>query len=130
MPENIFNNVIISDTIKYNISKGPFSDIIPFIPSMIFNKIKKENIEKIYLFGSYAYGKPNKNSDIDICIVIKKGLRRPNIATKISTILRENNVVPSDLLVYRSKEFSEALKLYNIERAIINKGILLYERTN
>jgi predicted nucleotidyltransferase len=23
--------------------------------------------EKIYLFGSYAYGKPHKDSDYDIC---------------------------------------------------------------
>ena len=29
------------------------------------------NPEKIILFGSYAYGTPNENSDLDICIIKK-----------------------------------------------------------
>jgi len=31
----------------------------------------QENIrpKKIYLFGSYAYGQPDKGSDIDLCII-------------------------------------------------------------
>ncbi|MFZ1290134.1 MAG: nucleotidyltransferase domain-containing protein [Melioribacteraceae bacterium] len=34
-------------------------------------ELKKNGIEisKIFLFGSYAYGKPNKDSDIDLLIV-------------------------------------------------------------
>ena len=26
--------------------------------------------EKIYLFGSYAYGVPTQNSDFDLCVII------------------------------------------------------------
>jgi predicted nucleotidyltransferase len=29
------------------------------------------NVKKVYLFGSYAKGNENKNSDIDIAIIIK-----------------------------------------------------------
>ena len=108
------------------ISKGPFSSIIPSIPSMIFEKIDQEKIEKIYLFGSYAYGEPNEDSDVDICVIIRKRLRRFKMAYKINTILHDNNIVPSDLLVFRSKEFEESLKIRNIERTIANHGILLY----
>ncbi len=31
--------------------------------------LKQYGIEKIILFGSYAYGKPNKDSDIDLLII-------------------------------------------------------------
>jgi hypothetical protein len=48
------------------------------------------------------------------------------MAFKIKTILHDNNIVPSDLLVFRSKEFNEALKIRDIERTIANHGILLY----
>ena len=34
--------------------------------------------EKIYLFGSYAYGVPTQNSDFDLCVIIPDNdLRRP-----------------------------------------------------
>jgi len=36
------------------------------------SKIAKElNPEKIILFGSYAYGTPTEDSDLDICVVEK-----------------------------------------------------------
>jgi predicted nucleotidyltransferase len=31
-----------------------------------------ESCEKIYLFGSYAYGTPHKDSDYDFFVVLKK----------------------------------------------------------
>ena len=31
--------------------------------------LKNEGIEKIILFGSYAYGTPNKESDIDLLVI-------------------------------------------------------------
>ncbi len=34
------------------------------------------NVDKIILFGSYAYGKPNPNSDVDLLVVMKTD-RRP-----------------------------------------------------
>ena len=31
-------------------------------------------VEQIYLFGSYAYGTPHRDSDIDLYVVLKDGL--------------------------------------------------------
>lgn len=31
----------------------------------------KESVLKVYLFGSYAYGKPNPESDIDLAVVFE-----------------------------------------------------------
>jgi predicted nucleotidyltransferase len=37
----------------------------------IVQRLKKINPEKIILFGSYAYGNPDKDSDIDLYVVTK-----------------------------------------------------------
>jgi predicted nucleotidyltransferase len=34
-----------------------------------------ENCEKIYLFGSWAYGTPREGSDYDFFVVLKDGVR-------------------------------------------------------
>ena len=39
-----------------------------YIP-LIVEKLKKADPSKIILFGSYAYGIPEKDSDIDILVV-------------------------------------------------------------
>jgi predicted nucleotidyltransferase len=41
------------------------------IKEVIQDIIREYKPEKIYLFGSLAWGKPNKDSDIDIFIVKK-----------------------------------------------------------
>ena len=44
----------------------------------IVKRLKPLDPHKIILFGSYAYGKPNEDSDIDLCIIEK------NIISKLS----------------------------------------------
>ena len=41
---------------------------------------------KIYLFGSYAYGTPNEDSDIDLCILTNENRRKLEILREISII--------------------------------------------
>jgi len=111
--ENIIENV-------------PLADMIPLIPDMIFKEIDREKIEKIYLFGSYAYGEPDEDSDVDVCVIIGNNLSRPDMQYRIKKILRENKIVPSDLFVYNSNVFYDATKLRNIEKVIVEHGVLLY----
>lgn len=42
------------------------------IKPQIIERLKSFDPEKIILFGSYAYGKPTKDSDIDIMIIKKE----------------------------------------------------------
>ncbi len=44
----------------------------------IVERLKPLNPDKIILFGSYAYGKPNKESDIDLFLV-KDGVSHEEI---------------------------------------------------
>ena len=68
-----------------------FTDKIPLISSVILNSVDKADIRKIYLFGSYAYGKLKKSSDIDICVVIRDA-DRPSAYLKIAMNLTDNHI--------------------------------------
>jgi predicted nucleotidyltransferase len=104
----------------------PFADKIPLIRSLILDSVKPGTIKKIYLFGSYAYGRPTKKSDIDLCVIIGNNLNRSDVSKKIALILFDNNIIPVDLMVYREKIFYDITNPNGIENTIINKGILLY----
>jgi predicted nucleotidyltransferase len=105
----------------------PFADKIPFIRSLILDSVKPGTIKKIYLFGSYAYGKPTKKSDIDLCVIIGNNFDRSNEYLKIARNLFLNDIIPADVLVYNEKIFYNVKNPNGIESTILNKGKILYE---
>jgi len=91
-------------------------------------KIIKEKflINKIILFGSYAYGNPNNNSDIDICIITNDEKRKLEIIREIRKFVIPFLKAPLDLLVYKVEEFKNRAEIKStIEYKIKNEGILL-----
>ena len=50
-------------------------NICPEIQKFVQQLVSKFNLEKIILFGSFAYGKPSKSSDVDLLVIIKTNLR-------------------------------------------------------
>jgi len=107
---------------------APFADKIPFIRSLILGSVKPGTIKKIYLFGSYAYGRPNKKSDIDICVIIEDGIYWTDICMKIRKRLLENKILPCDLLVFNEKDFFSSDNPIGIKNTIIEGGKILYEK--
>jgi len=82
--------------------------------------------EKIILFGSYAYGEPTSDSDIDLLVVLDfqgRGLE------KALEIRRAVDVpFPCDLLAKTPEELERRYQEYDpIVRSAVNKGIVLYE---
>jgi predicted nucleotidyltransferase len=85
--------------------------------------------EKIYLFGSYAYGVPDSNSDYDLCVVIPDGTLRPADAVKkIRRALYTQQDTPLDVVVYRTSQFQQRQGTASLERKIVREGVLLYDR--
>lgn len=78
--------------------------------------------QKIILFGSYAYGKPNENSDIDLLIIMNTKMKPYKQASIIrlylDEILKEN--YPIDIIVRTPEEVEKRLK----EGDFFFKGIL------
>jgi len=110
------------------LTKGKFEGKIPFITSLITSSIEKEHLRKVYLFGSYAYGVPDKDSDIDILVITSNEYSHRKAYLDIRNNFHNNRISPCDLLVKTENEFKEKLEIndYNVYNTIYNRGILLY----
>ncbi|MBM3130543.1 MAG: nucleotidyltransferase domain-containing protein [Chloroflexi bacterium] len=83
--------------------------------------------EKIILFGSYAYGKPKPESDVDLLVVMETPLRNSVQAAQIARALDYH--FGMDLLVRRPQQIAERVALGDsFLREITAKGKVVYER--
>ncbi len=102
------------------VNKALLSEIV----SRLINNL---NPLKIILFGSYAYGQPNKDSDLDLLVVIdtkERGVRRYAMLSK----LLEPRKVPIDIIVKTPGEIEAQLAGFNpFLKEILQRGTLLYE---
>ena len=96
----------------------------------IVNKIKREyQPDKIILFGSYAYGRPDRDSDIDL-LIVKDTLERfiDRLVTVTRIVSDPKRLTPLEVVVLTPEEIRS--KLENGDqflRGILDKGEVLYE---
>lgn len=118
------------------LTTGPFpSKITAFKHRMVpRHAIKKFTAEvgqrfkpaRIILFGSYAYGKPTPDSDVDLLVVMPCKGRSLDAALKVR--LAVDAGFPLDLIVRTPRELRRRLALGDFFlREIVNKGEVLYE---
>lgn len=82
--------------------------------------------EKIILFGSHAYGKPTRESDVDLLVVMKFDGNPIRQAIKISNEL--GLVTPMDLLIRTPEQIAARLDLEDtFMREIVERGKVMYE---
>ncbi|MCL2628143.1 MAG: nucleotidyltransferase domain-containing protein [Oscillospiraceae bacterium] len=90
--------------------------------------------DKIILFGSYAYGEPNDNSDVDLCVVkngkehthhdggeLRAKVGREGDKLNISTLF--------DVLLETDDSLQRGLTARGSAVDILQKGITIYERS-
>lgn len=89
--------------------------------------VKHYKPEKIILFGSFAYGKPKENSDLDLLII--KRSRKKRVERIKEVLMKTKGSLPLSPLVYTPNEIQERLKLGDFFfKTILKKGKVLYER--
>ncbi|MEW6606357.1 MAG: nucleotidyltransferase domain-containing protein [bacterium] len=96
--------------------------------NQITERIKREyQPEKIILFGSYAYGKPAEESDIDLFIIKETGKRRMDRFCEVRKILRDIHGVSIQPVVFTKAELNSRLKIRDdFILEIVEKGKVLY----
>lgn len=105
------------------------SNIKPELDEIAQTIIKTVPVETIYLFGSYAYGTPNEDSDYDFYAVIPNDSMRPLEAIQeIYGAMRGMKRKPMDVLAGTVEIFERRSKLLTMEREIHEKGVVLYDR--
>ncbi len=84
--------------------------------------------EKIILFGSYAYGNPRRDSDIDLLIIKNTHDRFIDRWVAVQKILSDpKRLVGLDTLVVTPEELSERLRAGDqVVEEMVEKGKLLY----
>ena len=99
------------------------------IQALVERIVQAYHPERIVLFGSYAYGTPTVNSDVDLLVVLPfegKGSRK---ALEILNTLEPEFSV--DLLVRTPEQVRQRLAWNDFFlREVIEKGKILYEATH
>lgn len=82
--------------------------------------------EQIILFGSYAYGKPTLESDVDLLVVMPY---EGSHFQQARTIRRRLNLaLPMDMLVYTPEELAYRLEIGDcFMQEIVEQGKVIYE---
>jgi predicted nucleotidyltransferase len=95
----------------------------------IAQKISKTfSASKILLFGSYAYGKPGKDSDLDLFIIMETKKSSAKRRIMVSRLFRDREV-PMDFIVRTPEEIKKRLSLGDpFIKKILEKGYVLYEK--
>lgn len=108
------------------------------IINSITNTLKDESVDRIILFGSYAYGKPTQDSDLDIIVVTTDDFMPTTNRQKMELYHKYNHkirqfraIIPIDLLVYTKPMYHKLLESGNIfTKEIHLKGKVVYEAIN
>ena len=101
------------------------TEAIKIIVDKIISEYKPK---KVILFGSYAYGTPTEDSDIDLLIIKNTDERPIDRWVEVKKILRSlKSMFPISQLVYTEKEIKErtVIKDFFLQE-ILEKGKVLY----
>src|SRR5712692_8283138 len=84
--------------------------------------------DKIILFGSYAYGKPHKDSDVDILVVMPAA---DEINQAVRILEKTNSSFPLDLIVRTPDNLRWRLEEGDwFLREVIGRGTMLFEKAH
>ena len=84
------------------------------------------NPERIILFGSYAYGHPGADSDVDMLVVLD--FKGKPVRKAIEIRNKVNPGIPVDLIVRTREQVAERIANNDwFMRKIVEKGRTLYE---
>lgn len=96
------------------------------ITDQILERVKKYEPNKVILFGSRAYGNPNKDSDYDIAII--KDTNKPYRERLIEVRKLVRMTTPIDFFVFNQSEIDEYKNSNPMVKEIMTKGKVLYEQ--
>ncbi|MBA4417610.1 MAG: DNA polymerase III subunit beta [Syntrophus sp. (in: bacteria)] len=99
----------------------------------VIDTIKKRLVETyhprtIYLFGSYAWGSADEQSDVDLLVVVDQADEMPYKRTRKGIASLRGLKISKDILVYTREEFENlAEDVSTLCHKVRQQGIKLYE---
>lgn len=116
-------------TVKTNTRPTGFPPVARSLPKAIKRIASTLKPEKIILFGSYAYGKPTPDSDVDLLVIMNTRARQIDRYLAVSNLLVPREF-PVDIIVKTPQEIRAELKKKGnfFMREVLSKGKVVYER--
>ncbi len=94
--------------------------------------ISKYQPQKIIMFGSFAWGKPDKDSDLDLFIIKNVSQPRPKREQEVYRLLMRyfsDRKLSVDIIVHTPQETDERFLLGDpFIKEVINSGKVIYDR--
>ena len=111
---------------KYKYSPQPVTEaLLKEITDRIVQTLKPE---KIFLFGSYAYGKPKMDSDLDLLVIMESSERPAKRRIRVSRLFWDRPVA-MDFVVKTPSEIAERISIGDFFiKKILTKGKVLYDK--
>lgn len=108
------------------------------LKEQLVERLKAIDPHKIILFGSYAYGTPTQESDVDLLVVTRDDFLPRNFAEKNAIYLRVSNSItdiekqiPIDLIVHTKAMHQKFIEMGGMfSKTISTTGKVLYEKTH
>ena len=105
------------------------------LKKQLVERLKKIDPEKIILFGSYAYGNPDEDSDIDLYVVTKDDYLPRNFKEHSEVYLKVMNRIneldldiPTDVIVHTKLMHHKFVEMNSMfSKKILNEGKIIYE---
>jgi uncharacterized protein len=105
--------------------KKPVQSVLPDAIQRIVDVLQPQ---KIILFGSYAYGTPTPDSDVDLLVIMETNASKVERFRAVSRLLYPRPF-PLDILVRTPQEVEAAVQRGDFFiREVVEKGYTLYER--
>ena len=85
-------------------------------------------VEQIWLFGSYAYGTPHQDSDLDLYVVLSDDvqMRLIDAEVKILGAIGRVKTMPVDIIANKKSRYLRLTTGPTMERKIAREGIRIY----
>jgi uncharacterized protein len=123
------NTFAIGDlTEKVNLINSGDNRMISFSQIQAFSQqiVKKFQPERIILFGSYAYGQPTEDSDVDLLVILP--FEEISVQKAIAIRRQVKSSFPLDLIARTSQQIQQRLDMGDFFiKDILEKGRILYE---
>ncbi len=111
--------------VKTDVAPTGFRPVAETLPQVIERLARALNPQKIILFGSYAYGQPTPDSDVDLLVVWETDLPPRQRVLAVSRLLYPRSF-PVDILVKTPQELQQELSHNFFLREIVSRGKVIY----
>lgn len=82
----------------------------------------------IYLFGSYAWGEPTEESDLDILVIVDKSDEKSYVRPREGHAALRGLGISKDIIVFTKEDFEDRITdRSTLSYKILHEGVKLYE---